>query len=98
VIAYATGMGAVEPPVATAQAAPQQALSPLILYPGESEGDTVCFARGWTSTGARVKVIPLRVHGPGVQTGRLQCGDCRKCLWDRPKCQPTLAKRSMRAG
>jgi uncharacterized protein (TIGR03437 family) len=38
VIAYATGMGAVEPPVANEVAAPQQPPSPLILYPGEPGG------------------------------------------------------------
>jgi len=37
VIVYATGMGAVEPPVPAGAAAPLQPLSPLILYPGEIE-------------------------------------------------------------
>jgi uncharacterized protein (TIGR03437 family) len=35
VIAYATGMGAVEPPATMGSRTPQRPPAPLILYPGE---------------------------------------------------------------
>ena len=38
VIAYATGMGAVEPPLSSGSAAPLQPTPALILYPGEPDG------------------------------------------------------------
>ena len=42
-VTYATGMGAVEPPVAMGTIAPLQQLSSLVLYPGEVDGVKIFF-------------------------------------------------------